>query len=274
MDASLEVNQQEPETADPESDLLRFYPLRRRKLKHWLALPAGILLLLFAFTALLYGFFTTWSAVERHGRVMVFETFPLFLLIAGIAFIIGLILLVVTGRRWNDGVGVYPTGIKIIKSKTSNFLHCNAIQRFDTRIKLIKFATSVMDVRPKIILETGQGKGFTITDRIENMNGFVQQCREKILPRLYEKSLRTLRQGGQLTFHQHLKATLNALLIENQPYPWERLEPVIKNRSLAIQESSSQRILFKAPINQFRNTDILLAFLENPPRNEAYLSPR
>ncbi len=274
MDAPLETNQPVSETSDRENVLIRFYPLRRRKLKHWLAIPAGILLLLLSLISLFYGLFTTWSAVERHGRVMVLQDFPLYLLIAIITLVVGLILLVFTGRHWNDGVGVLANGISVIKGKKSAFIPWESIQRFDTRIKLIKFATSVMDIRSKIILETDKNKKFTITDRISGMRELVQQCREKILPRLYEQSLSTLRQGGQLSFHRHLKATLNALLIKDQPHPWEGLEPVIKSRSLVIKAPSNKEILFKGHVNHFRNTDILLAFLENSPKNDPYLSRR
>ncbi len=267
MNASLEANQNKPAAVGPNDGLIRFHPLRNQKLKHWLAIPTGILLLLLALTSLLYGFFTTWSEVERHGRAMTLETFPLFVLISGLAFITGLIVLISTNRHWNDGVGIYPSGITIHQGKKSNFIPWDSIKRFDTRIKLIKFATSVMDVRSKIILETEENKTFKITDRIADMRELVQQCREQLLPRLYEKSVQTLREGGQLTFHPYLLANINSLIIKGHPHPWEGIEPIIMNRGVAIRQLSDQKILFKDNFNHFQNTDILLAFLENPPRN-------
>ena len=80
----------------------RFYPPRRQQLNHWIAIPAGILLILLAAAALLYGFFTTWTAIERHGRAVVLKTLPLPLLVAVLCAVIGLTLLISTARHWRD----------------------------------------------------------------------------------------------------------------------------------------------------------------------------
>jgi hypothetical protein len=274
MEASLEVKQNEPDSVGPDDDLIRFYPLRNRRLRHWLAIPTGILLLLLAPTSLLYGFFTTWKAVEHHGRALFLKTFPPFLLIAGLALLLGLAILISTSRRWNDSVGIYPSGITIQQGRKSNFIPWESVKQFDTRTKLVKFATSVMEVRSKVILETENAKRFRITDRIADMQDLVMQCRQQLLPRLYEKSLHTLREGGQLVFHPHLIVNVNSLIIKGLPHPWEGLEPVIKNRMLAIRQLYNQEIIFKRNVNQFRNTDILLALLESPPYHQAHLSPR
>lgn len=265
MDTSPKDNLTQPVDVEPGPGLIRFYPLRHRKLNHWLAIPAGILLFLLALTSLLYGFFTTWTAIERHGRAVALGTITPFILTSLLAFIIGLVLLVSTRRHWNDGVGIYPSGIALHRGKNVDHISWEQVKRFDSQIKLIKFATSVMDIRSKIILETEDNRKFKITNRVADMQDLIHQLREQLLPRLYEKSLQTLHQGGQISFHRQLTANLNTLYIKGQQHPWERLTPVIKNRVLVIRQLTNQEVLFKGKINQFQNTDILLAFLENPP---------
>lgn len=252
------------QAARPDT-LVKFYPVRHQQLNRWLALPAAILLLLLSAAALLYGLFTTWIAIERFGRAAILQTLPTPLLVFALAFILGLVLLITTIRHWNAGIEFGPSGLAFQRGRASKTVTWESITRLDSRVNVVKFATSVIDIQSKAEIENDQGETFQITDRIENSQELIKRCREKVLPRLFHTSQQTIRQGGRITFHRDLTAAPQALLIRNMPYYWQDVEPILKRKKIALQEKATKRELIALPINQLDNADILLIMLENPP---------
>lgn len=257
---------QQPYKGSGQDDPGRFYPLQHRQLKHWIAIPSGILLILIAAAALVYGFFTTWSTVEQHGRAVVLKTIPLPLIIFIVAAILGLLILVRTARHWHDGISLTTTGLTLRKSKTEKVLPWGSITRLNALVNVVKFATSVVDVRTRAKLEDDQGQSIVITDRFANAQDLVQRCRAKVLPRLYRQTQSALQQGEKVSFHRDLAANNRVVLIRNMPYEWEAVGVVMKRRKITLIEKSTQRDLITLPIRKLANTDILMALFENPPR--------
>jgi uncharacterized membrane protein (DUF485 family) len=249
-----------------QDDPGRFYPLHHHQLRHWIAIPSGILLILIAAAALAYGFFTTWSAVEQHGRAVVLKTLPLPLLIFILTAILALVILIRTARHWNDGITLNTTGLTLRKGKTEKTLPWASITRLNALVNVVKFATSVVDVRTRATFEDDQGQSIVITDRFADAQDLVQRCRAKVLPRLYRQTQRALQQGEKVTFHRDLAANNRVVLIRNMPYEWEAVGVVMKRRKITLIEKSTQRDLITLPIRKLANTDILMALFENPPR--------
>ena len=260
-------NQNVPGQPARQDGLVRIFPLRHRKLRNTIAIPIGIILILMAILALLYGAFITWTAVERFGRAVILKTstHPI-----GCLHLWSHFRAAYPGkhtkRHWHDGIELSPSGLTFQKGKSRKEVPWESITRLDARISLVKFATSVIDVQSKAEIETDQGETFQITDKIDHSQDLINRCREVILPRLYQKYQHSLRQGEKITFHPELAATAQALLIRNMPYFWQDIEPKFKKRKIALQEKSSAHELIALPLNQLKNADILLTLLENPPR--------
>ena len=259
-------NQNVPGQPARQDGLVRIFPLRHRKLRNTIAIPIGIILILMAILALLYGAFITWTAVERFGRAVILKTLPIPSAIFIFGLIFGPLILASIKRHWHDGIELGPAGLTFQKGKKRKEVPWESITRLDARINLVKFATSVIDVQSKAEIETDQGETFQITDKIDHSQDLINRCREVILPRLYQKYQHSLRQGEKITFHPELAATAQALLIRNMPYFWQDVEPKFKKRKIALQEKSSAHELIALPLNQLENADILLTLLENPPR--------
>jgi len=238
----------------------RFYPPRRQQLNHWIAIPAGILLILLAAAALLYGFFTTWTAIERHGRAVVLKTLPLPLLVAVLCAVIGLTLLISTARHWRDGITLLPTGLEIQEGRKTNSVPFESITRLDSLVNV------VVDVRTQAVIEDDQGRKHVITDRTTNAQDLVKRCRAEVLPRLFREAQKALQQGGKVEFHPDLAATRQAVLIRNMPYDWRDLTVALKKRRIALLDKTTRRDLISLPVQKIKNADILLALFENPPR--------
>lgn len=244
----------------------RFYPVRHHQLKHWVAIPSGVLLILIAAAALAYAFFTTWEAVERHGRAVILKTLPLPLLVFILAAVLGLAILIRTARHWNNGITLAPSGLTLQKGKSQKVFPWAAITRLDSLVNVVKFATSVVDVRTRAILEDDKGQTILITDRIAKAQDLIQHCRAKVLPRLFQQAQRTLQQGEKVVFHRDLAANRRGVLIKNMPYEWQAVGVAMKKRKIALMDKTTQRVLITLPIRKLKNTDILLALFENPPR--------
>ena len=257
---------QTPYKSVRQDELSRFYPIRNHQLKHWVAIPSGILLIAFSVIALGYSFFTTWSAVERHGRAVILKTLPLPLLIFIFTAICGLLILIRTARHWQDGVTLDATGLSIRKGQSEKALSWAGITRLNALVNVVKFATSVVDVRTRAIFEDDQGQSILITDRFAKAQELVQRCRAKVLPRLYRQTQRALQQGEKVSFHRDLAANNRVVLIRNMPYEWEAVGVVMKRRKITLIEKATQRGLITLPIRKLKNTDILMALFENPPR--------
>jgi hypothetical protein len=257
---------QQPRKAPGQDDPGRFYPLHHHQLRHWIAIPSGILLLLIAAAALGYGFITTWSAIEQHGRAVILKTLPLPFIIFVVAAILGLLILIQTARHWQDGVTLDSTGLSVRKGKTEKTLPWASITRLNALVNVVKFATSVVDVRTRAIFEDDHGQSIQITDQFADAQDLVQRCRAKVLPRLYRQTQRALQQGEKVTFHRDLAANNRVVLIRNMPYEWEAVGVVMKRRKITLIEKATQRDLITLPIRKLANTDILMALLENPPR--------
>lgn len=248
-----------------QDGLVRFYPLRNQKIKHTLAIPIGILLILLAIIALVYGAFITWTAVARFGRAVILRTLPIPALVFLVGLILGIIILSSTIRHWHDGIELNPSGLRFRRGKTNKHIPWESIVRLDARVNLVKFATSVIDVQSKAEIENDQGEIFQITDKFANSQDLIKRCRELILPRLFQRYRRSLGEGEKIKFHKDLAAAPQALLIGNMPYQWQEIELKFKKRKIALLEKSSARELITLPINRLKNADILLTLLENPP---------
>ena len=244
----------------------RFYPPRHQQLKHWIAVPVSVVLILLSAAAFLYGLFTTWTAIERHGRAVLLKTLPLPLLVAVLCAAVGLTLLITTARHWQDGITLLPTGLLFQDGKQTKAVPFTSITRLDSLVNVVKFATSIVDVHTRAVIEDSRGQRFVITDRTAKAQDLVNRCRTEVLPRLHQETQNALQHGKTVTFHPNLAATRQAILIRNMPYDWQDLTVAIQKRRIALLDQATQRERISLPVQKIKNVDILLALFENPPR--------
>jgi hypothetical protein len=242
------------------------YPIRHQKLNHWVWILIGILLLLSALALLLNGTFTSWRAVQAHGRSILLRTVPLPLLGFLLALTLGIIILSITARHWGDHITLYVNGLDLHKGKMKCFLSWGSIRRFDAQIKVVKFATSNLDVRSKMLLEDAAGQSYTITDRFKDLSDLIGQVRNRLLPILYQTTLQGLQAGETILFHGQLAAKPEGLVINGETYPWDTIQGRIHRWSLRIRQIPNDQNLFRQKTKSVKNLDLLMTLLENPPK--------
>ncbi|MCB2202407.1 hypothetical protein KQH56_00220 [bacterium] len=256
------------------SGKVKDYPVRRQRLKNVFWILIGVLLLISALALLLYGVFTSWRAVQAHGRSVLLRTAPLPLLGFLIALVMGILILSTTSQHWGDHITLFVNGLDIHKGKQQNFLPWQAITRFDARIKVVKFATSNLDIRSKMLLVGDAGRNYTITDQFENLSDLIGQVRNRLLPILYQSTLQRLGAGEEISFHKHLAAKSEGLVVHGHTYAWEDVQSRIHRRSLRIRQTSDDTNLFRTKTKRVRNLDLLMTLLENPPKSDQSSSPK
>lgn len=263
--AGSAVQTREPRAVNPGGKI-KDYPIRRQNLKRGFWTLVGILLLLAALAAFLYGAFTSWRAVQAHGRGVLLRTAPLPLLGFLLALVLGIVTLSTTARHWRDNITLHVNGLDLHQGKIQRFLPWPSINRFDARIKVVKFATSNLDVRSKMRLEDDAGHTYEITDRFEGLSDLIGQVRNRVLPVLYQDTLQHLQAGDAVSFHGQLAAKSEGIVIHGETYPWNTVKGRLQRWSLQIQQSPDEKILFKQKTKRVRNLDLLMTLLENPPQ--------
>lgn len=264
--AGSSATPQDARTLNPGGKV-KGYPIRRQNLKHGFWILTGVLLILMALALLLNGAFTSWHAVQAHGRSVLLRTAPLPLLGFLLALVMGILTLSITSRHWADHVTLYVNGLNIKQGKQQTFLSWQTIQRFDTRIKVVKFATSNIAVRSKMLLEINAGQSYKITDRFEGVSDLIGQVRNRLLPILYQTTLQRLKAGEDILFHPQLTAETEGLRIHGETYPWDEVQGRIHRRSLRIRETTDDQTLFNQKTKKVKNLDLLMTLLENPPKS-------
>jgi len=271
MEQPAEINQQQNSNINnqlitPLGQMIKHFPVSKRNLKRWLSIGIGTGLIFLAAIAIFSGILTTWTAVESHGRAVVLRTLPLPLVIFFISLPTGILLLIFAKLHWQDGITLYEKGIVVRKGKRNQCWMWDTVERFDTRIEHVKFATSIIRIRSQLILENGQGQRLRISDRYDEIGDMITRFRQNLLPRLFSKTLHLINQGRSVIFHPDLSVIKNGFTIKKNTYPWDSLEkPNINNGTLRINKLPDQTLLYKSNIKKIRNLDTLLALLENPP---------
>jgi hypothetical protein len=263
--AGSAVQHQDPQAVNPGGEI-KAYPVRHQKLKHAFWTLVGVLLLLSALAALLYGAFMSWRAVLAHGRSVLLRTAPLPLLGFLLALLLGIVTLSVTARHWQDNLTLYVNGLDLHKGKTQRFLAWSAIRRFDAQIKVVKFATSNLDVRSKMLLEDEDGHVHRLTDRFTDLSDLIGQVRNRLLPILYQNTIQRLQAGDEIPFHSRLTASSEGMVIHGNLHAWDTIEGRIHRHSLRIKQCTNDQILFRQNTKRVKNLDLLMTLLENPPQ--------
>jgi hypothetical protein len=245
---------------------IELFPIHNHRLKRWLSVITGGLIVFTS--AILTGvqIFNIRSAIATHGRAIMLSRLPWTLTLFCLLLPFGALIIILAAVHWDDGITLYEVGLIQQKAKRKRFWIYSDTAQFDTQIKYIKFAGSVIAIRAKIILEDQENQRIIFRNQYDNMERLINQIRVKILPRVYSKAYRRLGQDKTIIFHQKLRAHKQGLKIKDDLTPWTEIkQPEIKNGNLALYGKPNQEKLFKSNINQIRNLDLLLHLIKNPP---------
>lgn len=254
--------------------MIKHYPIRHQMLKRGFWTLVGFLLLLAALVTFLFGTFNSWSAVQVHGRAVLLRTVPLPLLGFLVASTLGIVILSTTARHWRDTITLYVNGLDLHQGKVQRFLPWQSICQFDARIKVIKFATSNLDVRSIMQLVDETGLAYKVTDRFADLSDLIGQVRNRLLPILYQNTTQHLQAGSAVFFHDQLDARSEGLIIDGEAHPWGTIQGRIHRGRLHIQQLPGEQTLFKQKTKRIRNLDLLMTLLDNPPALDQALSPK
>lgn len=268
----------QPLNEDPQQYLgeeIDHFSMRFQPLNRWLALILGILLILDALVFSLVNTFSAINAIQSHGRAVILArvTDPLFAMC--LVLPLGIALIIIAAVNWHNGLTLYKNGFTLSKHHREKTWLWHSVSRFDNQILFVKFSRSTIGKKRKIILEDDQQNRLQLQNQYERMDELIDHLRESILSKLFIKSKIKLRNGMTLTFHKHLKAVREGLLVDEILLPWGETQILIdKKGKVTVSHEQDEKSLFKSKIRRIRNLDVLMYLQENPPTNKYYSSPR
>ena len=244
----------------------RDFRVVKHKLKRDLRIGVGLLLIIIAVIAFGIGVYTSWITVRLHGRAALLQTVPLPLLIFLLGLLLGIVLLHYTRRHWHDRVSLYENGLILQSGKNTTTWLWQTTSYFSPDISVLKFGTSIIGEKYRLILEDDDGQQMIIPGRYADMVTLVEQIRNSLLPQMYTASIATMLKGESIPFAPELNAVLKGLIIKDDLCRWASLNPpqVVKNQ-LKLSRIGDNKVVYKTPIKQVKNLDLLLTLFENPP---------
>jgi hypothetical protein len=245
---------------------LEYFPIRKRKGKRWIALIAGVLLILISIGLLIYFSLTGWTAIVNHGRAVMVKFLPFVLPLLFIVFPLGIILIIFSRLHWWDAVTAYENGISIKKGFRSTNIFWADVEQFDTRVTNIQFAGSPVNTRIKLILKPRNKRSVIIKNKYRRMSELIHMIRVKTLPILAKHAHDQMEKGQEIRFHNQLIATINGLKVNDNSINWTDFEkPKVKNGVLSLKDKNGEIDVFRSNINRVKNLDLLLTLIANPP---------
>lgn len=246
--------------------ILDHFPRRSYKLKRWLPLIFGGLVIIAAIGLIISLLFNTKTAVQAHGRAVILGTFPLPIAYYILMLIGGILIVILAKIHWWDSITLFETGLIKDKGNRVKIWYYNNTDRFDNHLTQTMFGGSVIGERVKIILEDESKKHLVIKNDWIRMNDLIQALRMRILPDLFQRARQQLRDGQLLHFNKRLQARVSGLEIDGELYPYDQINAEITNRSIKLHQKENPKVLlFKSKIPRVRNLDLLMDLLENPP---------
>lgn len=245
---------------------LACFPIRKRDVKRWTWLIAGVILVLVSIGLLLFFSLKGWTAIENHGRAVVLRFLPYVLPLLMVVFPAGVMLIIFARLHWWDAVTVYENGLLIKKGYRMVIMHWSEIEQFDTRVTNINFAGNAVNTRIKLILKPRNKRPRIIKNKYRHMSELIRLIRAHSLPILTKSAQDQIEKGQEIHFHKELIATKNGLRVNGNVLNWTEFQkPKVKNRILSLKDKDSEEELFKANINRIENLDLLLTLMANPP---------
>lgn len=206
--------------------------------------------------------------VEIHGRAILLNRFLLpFTIIIG-TILLGVLILVHRLIHWKDGVFLDQDRLIFRSGFVGKVCLWQEVCRLDTRITHVKFGSSEIANKIKIIIKFNNQQKVILKNHYERMTVLIQAVREKCLPILIEKGKQQLESGKQISFHKKIHANDQGLVINNVQYSWGQLaKPVIKNNKIRffLLEGESSSTLASIGLNNIKNLDLLLFLCQNLP---------
>lgn len=242
------------------------FPIRFQLINRWLVLILGIILLVDAILFALISTFNLWHAIQAHGRAILLVKITNPLIAVCLILPIGILLILLAAMNWQNSLTLYENGLIIRRQNRENTLLWDSIERFDNQITIVKFSGTTITARRRIILEDDQTKRLIIHNRYDHMDEMIAQLRRLILPGLFKKADRKLRQGGEISFQTNLAARKEGLRIKDFFVPWHGVQVhADKKGKILITQQVDQQVLMKLKSNQIKNFDVLLHLIDNPP---------
>jgi hypothetical protein len=253
----------------PPDDLgekIAFFPLQKTGLKRRLSLIISLLLAAFAIILILYNLIDTLLKIPVFGRAVVvrqLSDFPLgfFLLVLS-----AILMFLLSKFFTRIGVHIHEDGLLVDNFFQKRYLIFEDIIEFDSRIIQSKFGNSTISTYVKIRMRNNEGRVYTIRNQFEQMDQFIKEIRQAILPALIKNSYSRLAHGKTLGFHKDICAIRTGIEIKDHFFFWhEMLKGEVSDGNLMIWTSLKRDEPLSLPIEQITNLDLLLHLISNPP---------
>ncbi len=196
----------------------------------------GILFLVLA-GSFLYSLSQLWERWGRWDPMAIFKDMLPFLLIAGVAFILGLAMVIGIFRSRKKAAVVYANGFAYSDHKGVQTWKWEQIQ--DVYANVVRHYTNGIytGTTHSYTLYNPKGGKLVLNDTLKNIENLYSHVEENTLQLRYQRLADSYNAGNAVQFGPVTLSKANGILMSKKSYPWEEIEQVaINNGFLSVKK--------------------------------------
>lgn len=185
----------------------------------------GVLLVMVGGIVSIYGLYDTYVQVTKYGPVMFGKSIVTPLLIAGVAFLLGILAAYNAYRNWNTSAAVYENGLAYCDNNGLQTWPWNEVEWFTSAITKHYRNGIYTGTTYLYTLQKADGSKLLLDNKFKQIEALGRLINQKVAPLQYEKLRQQLRSGqsvrlGLVTISQQ------GLTINKKSYAWAEIDSV------------------------------------------------
>lgn len=239
------------------------FPGTRRRLKRWLSMILGLLLISLSVFLILGLIMISSQMIVIYGRAIIVKFLPFFFIVIFLFVPLGILAILLTRAFDKNGVYLYEKGLIVHQGFSEKKWQWEDVEKLDTRFINIEFGNSIIGEKQKIILQDLDNRRLVIKKRYEHFRQLANQIRQILLPILYQKASQCFAENGHIAFSKDLIATRKGLYNREALGLWQNINKYeVKKGYLVFSFKSPTKSKFQTKIAEISNLDLLLLIVE------------
>lgn len=239
------------------------FPVAKRKLKRWVCMIFGLLLISSSVVLILGLIMISSQMVASYGRATLIMFLPYFFIVIFLFFPMGILSILLARAFDKRGVYLYEKGLIVHQGFRDNYWRWEEVEKLDTRFINIEFGNSVIGEKQKITLQDHNNRRLVIKKRYEHFRQLANQIRQILLPILYQRASQCFAENGHISFSKDLIATRKGLYNREALGLWSNIDKYeVKSGYLMFSFVPPSKSRFQTKIVDINNLDLLLLIVD------------
>jgi hypothetical protein len=239
------------------------FPVTKRKLKRWLCLIIGVILVSLSVVLILGLIMLSTQIIVNYGRATLLKFLPYYFMVIFIFFPLGIFFILLSRAVDKKGVYLYEKGLIINRGFSERNMLWEEVEKLDTRFVNIEFGNSIIGEKQRIILQGHNNRRLVIRKHFKHFRELANQIRQIVLPILYQRASQCFAENGFISFHKDLIATRKGLYNRVALGLWQNIVKYEINKGyLVFSFKPPQKAKFQTKVAEINNLDLLLLLVD------------